>query len=468
MFHIMDVVLIIVAIVALTLGGLIGWLFAGRQSGALAAERDSYSERFRAAITDLAQAEEGRESAEKQLAGLMAEREARDAAHVQQLSLLQQARDGFAVQFQDVSAKLLERMQGQFMENASARFKASEAESASKLVALLQPVDDRLKQYEESVRRVETERREAYGNLQGLMDSLRISNEGVKAEAARLGNALRNAPKARGRWGEQQLRNVLESCGLSEYADFQTEVNVAGDDGGRLRPDVIIRVPGGQHLVVDAKVSLNAYQDAFEAEDEAGRAAGLAAHATSVKTHINALGNKAYWSQFETAPDYVILFIPGEHFLSAALEQDHGLWDFAFDKRVLLATPTNLIAIARTVAAVWRQERLADDAREIAALGKELYARLATMGAHVARLGKNLNIAVDAYNGFVGSLDTQVMTSAARFEKLGVDTGAKVIEPLPIVDAMPRQSIKLVASSDQSDGVPNDAMDDPDRGALTQ
>ena len=326
--------------------------------------------------------------------------------------------------------------------------------------ALLQPVTERLQRYEEGVAKVEAERRDAFGDLKGQIEAMRVGTERVSGEAAKLVNALRNAPKARGRWGEQQLKNVLESCGLSEYADFQTEVSIGLEDGGRLRPDVIIRVPGGQSLVIDAKVSLNAYQDAFGAVDETDRGTHLAAHALSMRTHVNSLGNKNYWSQFADAPDYVIMFVPGEHFLSAALENDPTLWDFAFDKKVLLATPTNLIAIARTVAAVWRQEKLAGQAREIAELGKDLYARLAVMGSHVGRLGKNLDTAVGAYNAFVGSLESNVLTQARRFESLNIDTGNKAIETLPIVEQSTRPLVKLVATQDPvaSRIASNDAM----------
>ena len=190
------------------------------------------------------------------------------------------------------------------------------------LKALLQPVHDRLERYETTVQKVEAERRDAFGLLSGQIDAMRTGTERVSAEAAKLVNALRNAPKARGRWGEQQLRNVLESCGLSEHCDFATEVSVQDGEGTRLRPDVVIRVPGGQSLVIDAKVSLNDYQDAFGAVDEADRATHLAAHASAIRAHVNTLGAKAYWSQFEDAPDYVVMFIPGEHFLTAALEQD--------------------------------------------------------------------------------------------------------------------------------------------------
>lgn len=448
----MDIVSLIVAIAALLLGAFIGWLLGGRAGAGLKAERDAalvdrdrLDGLFKQAAGDLEKASQEREAHAIELASLRTLRDADARAHEERIAALTEARDALAAQFQEVAAKLLDRAQTQFLENAGQQFKASEAAAGARLSELLAPVNERLQRYEQAVEKVENERKQAFGSLAGLMESLHASNEGVKAEAARLSNSLRNAPKARGRWGEQQLRNVLESCGLSEYADFQTEVSVAQEDGGRLRPDVIVRIPGNQCLVIDAKVSLNAYQDAFNAEDEATRNTGLAAHAASLKAHVNQLGAKSYWTQFETAPDYVILFIPGEHFLSAALETDPGIWDFAFEKRVLLATPTNLIAIARTVAAVWRQERVVEQARDIAALGKELYARLAVMGGHVARVGKNLDTAVGAYNAFVGSLESQVLTSARRFEALDVDTAGKAVESPPIVETAIRQQAKLVS-----------------------
>lgn len=448
----MDIILVAVGLCALATGGLIGWLLGGRSGATLLAERDAALEKFKAAVTDLAETALDRDSfrAERDetklaLARIEADASAREEAFAAQLLSLQQAKDALTTQFGEVGEKLL----GQYLERAAAQFKQSEESTGQGIKALIQPVHDRLQKYEEAVGKVEKDRVEAFGNLHGLMDSLRASNESIRSEAARLGNSLRNAPKARGRWGEQQLRNVLESCGLSEHADFQTEVSMEAGDG-RLRPDVIIRVPGGRNLVVDAKVSLNAYQDAFDAGDDTGRAASLVAHAAAMKAHVNALGNKAYQDQFDDTPDYVIMFVPGEHFLSAALEQDVDLWEFAFAKRVLLATPTNLIAIARTVSAVWKQEKMAGQAREIAELGKELYARLATMGGHVGRMGKNLDTAVSAYNAMVGSLESQVMSQAKRFEDLNIDTGGKAIEALPVVDQAARPLVKLVASGNEA------------------
>lgn len=436
----------VVALVALALGGLIGWLFAGRQAGGLKAERDGLSERFKAAVTDLASEAEARKAADIQLSALLAAQKEKDAAHDAQIRQLQDAQAALTAQFREVGQAMLGEAQKAFLDRAEARFKESEATAGQNLRALLQPVHERLEKYETEVKKVETERQSAFGMLQGQIESMRAQNERVSSEAAKLVNALRNAPKARGRWGEQQLKNVLESCGLSEHADFQTEVSVADGEGGRLRPDVIVRVPGGQSLVIDAKVSLNAYQDAFGAVDEGERATHLAAHAAAMKNHVNMLGAKSYWNQFDDTPDYVVMFVPGEHFLAAALDHDHELWDYAFDRKVLLATPTNLIAIARTVAAVWRQEKLAGQAREIAALGKELYARMSVMGSHIARVGKNLDQATGAYNAFVGSFESQVLTQAKRFEALDIETGGKEIPVLPVAEQAARPLAKLAAA----------------------
>ncbi|QCB56402.1 DNA recombination protein RmuC [Sphingopyxis sp. PAMC25046] len=439
----MDGSSLVVALVALAIGALIGWLVAGRQSGALKAERDGLSERFRSAVTDLAAEAEARKAADIQLAALLSEQKARDAAHEAQIAQLRDAQAALTAQFREVGQVMLDGAQKAFLERAEQRFKQSEETAGQKLSALLNPVHERLQKYEEAVGKVEAERQNAFGLLHGQIAAMREGTERVSSEAAKLVNALRNAPKARGRWGEQQLRNVLESCGLSEHADFQTEVSVTDGDGGRLRPDVVVKVPGGQSLVIDAKVSLNAYQDAFGAVDEGEKATHLATHAAAMRAHVNALGAKSYWNQFDDTPDFVVMFVPGEHFLAAALDQDHELWDYAFERKVLLATPTNLIAIARTVAAVWRQEKLAGQAREIAALGKELYARMSVMGSHIARVGKNLDQATGAYNAFVGSFESQVLTQAKRFEALDVETGGREIPTLPVAEQAARPLAKL-------------------------
>ncbi len=438
----MDGLSLLIALVALIVGGLVGWLWAGRQEGAFKADAG----RFKSAIKDLAAEVTRREAAERAVTRLETQGEERGRAFEAQIKQLNEAKDALTAQFREVGQAMLDKAQTDFLARADDRFKQSEAVAGQNLKALLTPVHDRLEKYEAAVTKVEAERQNAFGLLNGQIAAMREGTERVSSEAAKLVNALRNAPKARGRWGEQQLRNVLESCGLSEHADFQTEVSVADGEGGRLRPDVVVKVPGGQSLVIDAKVSLNAYQDAFGAVDEGEKTAHLVKHAESMRTHVNMLGAKSYWNQFDDTPDYVVMFVPGEHFLAAALDHDATLWDYAFDRKVLLATPTNLIAIARTVAAVWRQEKLAGQAREIAALGKELYARMSVMGSHIARVGKNLDQATGAYNAFVGSFESQVLTQAKRFETLDVETGGKDIPVLPVAEQSARPLAKLAAA----------------------
>jgi DNA recombination protein RmuC len=436
-------------------GGLLGWLIGGRGAAALTVERDLHLENFKRSISDLSSAVKERDEARMRFAALEAEQNARESGFEERLAELREAKDALSAQFSEIGGKLLGQAQQAFLERADARFKQSEATSGQELKALLQPVTERLQRYEEAVTKVEAERREAFGNLHGLMESMRVSNESVRAEAAKLGNSLRNAPKARGRWGEQQLKNVLEMCGLAEHTDFQTEVSVDAEEG-RLRPDAIVLVPGGRALVIDAKVSLNAYQDAFGATDERERAVGLTAHAAAMKAHVNTLGAKAYWSQFEAAPDYVIMFVPGEHFLTAALETDHSLWDYAFEKKVLLATPTNLIAIARTVSAVWRQESLAKEARQIGELGKELHDRLAVAAGHLRTVGGGLSTAVNNYNKFVGSFERNILSTGRKFKELNIETGARAIEEVPVIEALARYGEESAALIDAS----NDAKFD--------
>jgi DNA recombination protein RmuC len=421
-------------VVALAIGALIGWLIGSRDGVGAKQTVDS----LRLQLHEVVKERDSNRGAAQELAAVKAAQSERERAFEERLAELTAAREALSAQFAEVGGKLLEGAQKQFLDRADQRFRQSEESAGTNLKALLQPVHDRLQRYEEVVTKVEEERRKDFGLLTGHIEAMKSGTERVSAEAAKLVNALRNAPKARGRWGEQQLRNVLESCGLTEHCDFETEVSRTVEDGGRLRPDVTLRVPGGQSLVIDAKVSLNAYQDAFGAVDETERAMHLASHAAAIKNHVNTLGNKAYWAQFDDAPDYVVMFIPGEHFLSAALEQDAKLWDYAFERRVLLATPTNLIAIARTVAAVWRQEKLAKEARQIGELGKELYDRLAKAAQDLKRVGSGLTTAVNNYNSFVSSFESRSLVTARKFRDLNIEPGAREIEIVPPVEALPR------------------------------
>ncbi|WP_442947086.1 DNA recombination protein RmuC [Novosphingobium sp.] len=413
------------------------------ERNALRADRDSLAARLATATERATEADALRQALHEARAGRetlraeVARLEADATNFAEQKRLLIEAQEVLRREFENAGNKVLEKAQEAFMARAQERFSQSEEKAAQSLRALLAPVDQRLRSYEEQVGKLEKDRVDAFGNLTGLIQAMRDGQEQVRAEAARLGNSLRNAPKARGRWGEQQLRNVLEQCGLAEHTDFVTEHSIDTEEG-RLRPDAIVKIPGNKLLVIDAKVSLNAYQDAFEAQDEAARAVALTAHVQSMRNHIQTLGAKSYQSQFEDAPDYVLMFVPGEHFIAAALERDPSLWDFAFERRVLLASPTNLVAIARTVAQVWRQDGLAREAREIGRMGGELYDRLAVAADHLKRVGSGLESAVGNYNKFVGSFERNVLSAGRRLRDKHIEIGKREVEEVPLVETAPR------------------------------
>jgi len=399
---------------------------------ALAAARAQAAEGV-ATKAELIEIRAERDSFRTEVARLKADAE----GFAEQKRLLIEAQETLRKEFENAGHKVLEKAQEAFLTRANARFEESEKAQAEKLKALLAPVGNKLENYEKQVRDLEEKRVDAFGQLMGQIEGLRTGQEAVRREAQRLGNSLTNAPKARGRWGERALQNVLEQCGLSEHTDFITEHSVTTDDG-HLRPDAIVRIPGNKQLVIDAKVSLNAYQEAFEADDDKVRKAALDQHARSMRNHVQTLGTKSYQSQFEHAPDYVVMFVPGEHFVAAALEHDPELWDFAFRNKVLLATPTNLVAIARTVAEVWRQDTIAREAVEIGKAGAELYDRLATAAEHLKRVGSGLESAVTNYNKFVGSFERNVLSSGKRLRDKGIAIGKREIDEVPLVETSPR------------------------------
>ena len=435
----MDAGLIVVALIALAVGGLIGWLLGTRGGEQGKATADSLRMQLDGVVAerDSARSEIGPLNAE--LARLRAEAEHFD----QRMKDLAANRDALITQFREIGDQLLEKAHKDFLAKAGERFTEADKATQAKLQNLLQPVEATLKRYEEGLQRVEKERVDHYAGLREAVELVRAGQGQVRDETRNLVNALRSSPKARGRWGEQSLRNVLVQAGLTEGIDFHMEVSVDVEEG-RLRPDVIVNLPSDRKLVIDAKCSLNAYLEACEEVDDDKRDACFRAHVASIRNHAQQLGSKSSWAQFGDAADYVIMYIPGEHFLTAALDQDPALWEWAFDRRVLLATPTNLVAIARTVASVWRQEKLNEAAEEIASLGKELHSRLATMAQHMERVGKNLATANAAYNQMVGSFESQVFTQARRFEALGAGSAKELPEP-PMVEAAPRPMTKLAA-----------------------
>jgi DNA recombination protein RmuC len=366
----------------------------------------------------------------------------RTQAHENQLARLMDLETKLEARFGELAGKAVDGAHDRFLKQAEERFGHAGKQNEEKLKALLQPVQTTLERYELGLKEVEKARNDSYGSLKEAVAQLSIGNETVRRETQRLANVMRSSPKARGRWGEEQLRTILEAAGLAENVDFTLQATV--NDGERqLRPDCVINLPGDRCIVVDVKCPLVAFEQAFEEEDEAKRFDHLLQHALAMKSYANDLGRKGYWRQFERSPDFVIMFIPGEHFLSAAAERAPDLIETAFRNGVIIASTINMLALAKIMAGMWRQESLAAQAKEVAEVGKELYKRLSVMGTHVGKLGRNLGQATAAYNDFVGSLESQVLTQARRFETLKVETGGKPVETLGMIDALPRQLTKL-------------------------
>jgi DNA recombination protein RmuC len=449
----MDATVVAFVLIALIVGGAIGFLWASRE----AAGAKQTVESLRLQLDEVVKERDSNRSAANELAALKAAREERDRAHEARLKELIEAKDALSAQFSEIGGKLLSEAQKAFLERADARFDQAGEKNEAKLKNLLQPVEATLKRYEQSLGEIEKARNASYGELKQAVAQLAQGNDQVRRETQRLANVMVSSPKARGRWGEEQLRTILESAGLAENVDFTLQSSVS--DGERtLRPDCIINLPGGRCIVVDVKCPLVAFEQAYDEEDEEKRAALLLQHASALKSYANDLGRKGYWRQFDLSPDFVIMFVPGEHFLAAAAERAPDLIETAFRNGVIVASTINMLALAKIMAGMWRQEALAAQAQEVAEAGKELYKRLATMGGHVAKLGRNLGLATGAYNDFVGSLESQVLTQARRFEALKVETSGKTIEQMPIVDASPRPLTKL-STIDQDDDPPQIAAE---------
>jgi len=374
----------------------------------------------------------------------------------EQKKLLGEAKKNLSDTFQALSAEALKSNNQAFIALARSTFETIQAhakgdlETRQKAIdALVVPLKESLSRYEKQILEMEKARQSAYGTLEEQLRNLAATNQQLQEKTSTLAIALKGGSQVRGRWGEMTLRNVAELAGMSAHCDF-TEQETFEGESGRLRPDMIVRLPGNRRIAVDAKVPLQAFLDAAAASREEERKKALDKHAQNVRAHLNQLAARSYWEQLEPAPEFVVLFLPGESFFSAALEQDRTLIEDGMQKRVVLATPTTLIALLRAVAYGWRQEQIAENARLISELGRELYDRIRPFLAHFQGIGSSLEKAVDTYNKAVGSLEGRVLPSARKLKELGAATGDELPEIEP-VDEAPRALAAAEGNPAESD-----------------
>ncbi|MBE3070680.1 MAG: DNA recombination protein RmuC [Planctomycetes bacterium] len=389
-------------------------------------------------------------------AGLRDQLDTERAARVQADTRLEAERRNIDEQ-RDLLAEAETRLKDAFAALSADALKNSSEQFLGRAEERLRPIRDLLKGYEEHLREIEKARNDAYGGLRTHLDALALAHQTLQKEAHQLSTALRS-PTVRGRWGEMTLRRVVEVAGMSPHCDFDEQTSVTTEEG-RLRPDMTIHLPGRRLIVVDSKVPLAAYMDATEAPDQAARQAAFARHAGDVRKHVQALSAKAYWNYFPTAPDFVVLFLPGESFFSAALEQDRTLMEDAMRSHVFLATPTTLMALLNVVAHGWHQQEMAENAEKIGAAGKELFERVAKFVEHFAKVGEGLNRAAKAYDGAVGSYESRVRPSAERLAQQAALTDQELPD-VPPVDG-PSRAISL--PDDAPAALPPPADETPDK-----
>lgn len=431
----MDVLSVILLILGLVIGIALGYLLAQSRAGARVAGLSAELEATKASAARELDAEKAR--AAEQAA----------ASRVTQ----EQLREMFAA----LSSDALHKNSRTFFELAQQTLKqlttAADGDLAKRqqaIESLVKPLHESLVKVETQIQDVEKQRAEAYGELRAQVESMGKTSEQLRLETTQLVAALR-APQTRGAWGEHQLRQVVEFAGMVEHCDFVEQASTSTDDGV-LRPDLVVRLAGGKHVVVDAKVSIVGFLDATAETDEMERARHLKRHARHLRDHVDRLSSKAYWDLLPNTPEFVVMFVPAETFLNAALEQDPALLQHALEKNVVIATPSTLVLMLRTVAITWRQEALAENAQDVLRLGRELYSRLATMGDHVDKLGRQLNSAVDSYNKTVSSLEGRVLVTARKLVDLKVTTDELDAPRQVELVAKQVQAPELVASATES------------------
>ena len=381
-----------------------------------------------------------------QLAGAEANLKNQEALQAEREAAFELANAKLTQAFADISNRSLQANSDTFLKLAEQNLQTRQAkvesnfEKREKAVEeLVKPIKDAIQASQQQISELEKARSEAYGGIKSQLESMQLNQKSLTQETQNLVKALRR-PEVRGQWGEITLRRLVELAGMVEHCDFVEQVHTVGDDQ-TIRPDMIVNMPDQRQLVVDVKTPLDAYLAAVEAENDAQRKLGLERHAKNVRGHIRMLASKAYWKQFEDSPEFVILFIPGDQFLSAALAEEPDLIEYALSQQIILATPTSFVALLKAVAYGWRQLSLADNAKEIRALAEDLYGRLGTFVTHMNRVGRQLASSVENYNKAVGSLERKVLPGARKFTELGVH-GKKEIEKLESLEPVPRTMIE--------------------------